>query len=203
MRISTLGFTTRFASAATVCCLIFAAAGCNKSKPDTTNFKTAINNYYSVHPSCVWQSAVKFPAQADAGSDTQTKGFDALTDAGLLTRTPQEKKRFLIGSKQVNDYDISDKGRTQWTADTSQPGYGNFCYGHREVTSIDSSTPGTNGSGAKTATVTYHYKIADVPSWANAAEVKTAFPNVADALNSNPTDTATLVQTGDRWEYTQ
>ncbi len=57
----------------------------------------------------------------DTNNDLQTKGFDALTDAGLLTRTSQEKKRFLIGSKQVNDYDVSDKGRTQWTVDQSQP----------------------------------------------------------------------------------
>ena len=64
----------------------------------------------------------EFPAQADASKDEQTKTFDALTDAALLTRTAGEKKRFLIGSKQVNDYDVSEKGRTVWTVDSSQPG---------------------------------------------------------------------------------
>ena len=103
----------QFMTGAALCSLLAIAAGCDKSKPDTTSFKTAINNYYSAHPRCVWSSPVKLPAQADASNDEQTKGFDALTDAGLLTRTPQEKKRFLIGSKQVNDYDVSDKGRTR------------------------------------------------------------------------------------------
>jgi hypothetical protein len=42
-----------------------------------------------------------------------------------------------------------NKGRTSWTPDSSQPGYGNFCYGNIEVTSIDDSSLGTNGSGAK------------------------------------------------------
>ncbi len=68
---------------------------------------------------------------------------------------------------------------------------------------IDNSTPGTNGQGAKTVTVAYHYKLANVPAWANAAEIKTAYPNLASALNGTGTDTATLVQTGDRWEYTK
>jgi hypothetical protein len=140
--------------------------------------------------------------QAATSDDAKTQGFDALTQEGLLTRTTSEKK-IIIVSKQENNYDLSDKGRTTWTPDTGQPGYGNFCYGNREVTSIDNSTPGTNGQGAKTVSVAYHYKIANVAAWANSAEIKTAYPNVASALSGTGTDTATLVQTGDRWEYTK
>ena len=183
-----------------ICGLVILAAGCNKSKPDTTNFKTAINNYYTAHPSCVWSSPVKFPAQADASNDQQTKGFDALTDAGLLTRTAEEKKRFLIGSKQVNDYDVSSNGRTVWTADPSQPGYGNFCYGHRDVTSIDNVTMGTNQNGANTATVNYHYDLTGVPDWAKSQETQTAFPNVQADMATPKTATATLLQTQDNWQ---
>jgi hypothetical protein len=60
-----------------------------------------------------------------------------LTQEGLLTRTIAGKKVLIIASKQVNNDDLSDKGRTSWTPDSSQPGYGNFCYGNREVTLID------------------------------------------------------------------
>jgi hypothetical protein len=183
-----------------ICGLVILAAGCDKSKPDTTNFKTAIDNYYTAHPSCVWSSPVKFPVQADASNDQQTKGFDALTDAGLLTRTPEEKKRFLIGSKQVNDYDVSSNGRTVWTADPSQPGYGNFCYGHRDVTSIDNVTMGTNQNGANTATVNYHYNLSGVPDWAKSQEMQTAFPNVQTDMATPKTATATLLQTQDSWQ---
>ena len=77
---------------------------------------------------------------------------------------------------QVNNYDVSDKGRGAWTPDSSQPGYGNFCYDAQHVTSIDSSSPGTNSSGLKTAQVNYHYQIENVPSWADSQEMRTAFP---------------------------
>ena len=104
--------------------------------------------------------------QAATSDDAKTEGFDALTDAGLLTRTTAEKKVFIVASKQVNNYDLSAQGRSAWTPDTTQPGYGNFCYGHRAVDSIDSFTTGVNGSGLKTAEVNYHYSLADVPAWA-------------------------------------
>lgn len=182
---------------------VLVIAGCNGKKADTANFKSAINDYYSAHPECLWTTPVKFPAQADASNDTQTKGFDALTDAGLLTRKAEEKKRFLIGSKQVNDYDVSDKGRSVWTADSSQPGYGNFCFGHREVSSIDSFTTATNANGAQTATVSYHYTIGAVPDWAKSAETQTAFPNVQSALAAQATATATLIQVQDKWQVSR
>ena len=133
--------------------LVF-AVGCKKNAVDKMAFKSALNSYYSGRQNCLWAAPVKFPAQADTSNDEQTKGYDALTDAGLLTRKAEEKKRFLIGSKQVNDYDLSDKGRSSWTPDTTQPGYGNFCYGHPEVTSIDGFTP-ADDTGTRYS-VTYH-----------------------------------------------
>ncbi len=176
-------------------------AGCNKADNSNQNYKTAIDDHFKAYPACIWSQPKKFPVQAATADDAKTEGYDALTQAGLLDRTTAEKRVFIVASKQVNNYDLSEKGRTAWTPDTSQPGYGNFCYGHREVTSIDSATPGTNGMGAKTADVTYHYKIANVPEWVNSAEMKTAYPSVATALASNPSDSATLVMTGDHWEF--
>lgn len=176
-------------------------AGCNKADNSDLNYKAAINDHFKAFPACIWSQPKKFPVQAATSDDAKTEGYDALTQEGLLTRTTAEKKVLIIASKQVNNYDLSDKGRTSWTPDSSQPGYGNFCYGTREVTSIDNSTLGTNGSGAKTVTVAYHYKIANVASWASSQEMKTAYPSIDTALSSNPSDTATLVMTGDHWEF--
>ncbi len=181
---------------------LFPIAACNNATNTDVAYKAAINDHFKGFPACLWSQPIKFPVQAATSDDAKTAGFDALTQQGLLTRTTSEKK-IIIVSRQENNYDLSDKGRSTWTPDTGQPGYGNFCYGNREVTSIDNSTPGTNGQGAKTVTVAYHYKLANVPAWANAAEIKTAYPNLASALNGTGTDTATLVQTGDRWEYTK
>lgn len=184
---------------------IFAAftAGCSKTDNSDLNYRAAINNHFKAFPACLWPQPKKFPVQAATSDDAKTEGYDALTQEGLLTRTTAEKKVFIVASKQVNNYDLSDKGRTSWTPDTSNPGYGNFCYGNREVTSIDNSTLGTNGSGAKTADITYHYKIANLAPWANSAEMKTAYPNMATALNSGASDRAQLVMNGDHWEFVQ
>jgi hypothetical protein len=187
-----------------LCGSLLLAAGCRKTNTvDKSAFQSAINSYYdnSTRQECVWDSAVKFPAQADTSNDEQTKGFDALTDAGLLTRQSAEKKRFLIGSKQVNNYDLSDKGRATWTADQTQPGYGNFCFGHREVTSIDSYTP-ANNPDATQYTVAYHYDIAGAPDWAKSGEIQTAFPKIASDTSGQQTGNATLVKTPGGWQVT-
>jgi hypothetical protein len=182
-----------------VCSVMLLAAGCRTNTVDKSAFKSSINDYYSTRPVCVWSSPVKFPAQADTSNDEQTKGFDALTDAGLLTRTAAEKKRFLIGSKSVNNYDLSDKGRATWTADPTQPGYGNFCFGHREATSVDSYSPADNNNAAQYS-VTYHYDVTSVPDWANTAETKTAFPKLAADTSGQQTATATLVKSDKGWQ---
>jgi hypothetical protein len=181
--------------------LLAAGTGCHKNSVDPGAFKSALNGYYSARPVCVWSAPVKFPAQADTNNEDQTKGFDALTDAGMLTRTPEQKKRFLVGSKQVNDYDLSDKGRSTWTADQTQPGYGNFCFGHWEVTSIDSYSP-ANDPNAAQYSVSYHDAVSSVPDWANSVEMKTAFPRIAAATSGQHTGTATLVKSSNGWQVT-
>lgn len=173
--------------------------GCRKNAVDKSAFQSAINAYYSAHPVCVWPSPQKFPAQADTSNEDQTKGFDALTDAGMLARSSAEKKRFLVGSKQVNNYDLSDKGRSTWTADQTQPGYGNFCYGHREVTSVDSYSPSDNNDATQYS-VAYHDGVAHPADWANTAEMKAAFPKIATSTSGQETATATLVKSSNGWQ---
>jgi hypothetical protein len=186
-----------------LCLFTLMTTACNNGNNNDSNYKAAIDDHFKAFPVCIWSQPKKFPVQAATADDSKTEGYDALTQEGLLTRTTAEKKVLIIASKQVNNYDLSDKGRTSWTPDSSQPGYGNFCYGNREVTSIDNSTLGTTGAGAKTVDVTYHYQIANVAAWASSQEMKTAYPGIASALGSNPTDRATLVMTGDHWEFTK
>src|SRR6201996_8578056 len=153
------------------CLSLAVLAGCKKTEESKPNFKSAIDTYSSSRPACLWSDPVKFPVQANTSDTDKTSGYDALVDQGLLVRTTAEKKVMIIASKQVNNYDLSDKGRSAWTADTTQPGFGNFCYGHRKVTGIDSSTPTTSDPGATTQ-VNYHFTLADVPAWASAAETQ-------------------------------
>lgn len=176
------------------------AAGCKKTAPSTPNYAGAINAYYQAHPVCLWQEEKKFPVQAATSDDAKTQGYDALVDQGLLTRTTSEKKIIII-SRQENNYDLSPQGHSAWTADASQPGYGNFCFGHRKVASIDSATPSSDQPGA-TVTVNYHYTLADVPAWASAQETQTAFPHLQAALSGPQTAAATLTNTQQGWQVT-
>jgi hypothetical protein len=180
--------------------IVFLIAGCNK-KADNTNFSSAIDNYYSAHPECLWSEPVKFPVQADTSDTSKTSGYDALVDQGLLVRTTAEKKKFIIASKQVTNYDLSEKGRSVWTADTEQPGFGNFCYGHRKVSSVDNSTPTSSDVGATTQ-VNYRYTLTDTAAWASAAETQNAYPLLHSELAGPQNARATLTNTSNGWQVT-
>jgi len=166
----------RFASLLLLTAIAILPTACKK-EIDKAQFKNAINNSLAGHHECVWPEPIKMPAEADPAKDERTRDFDALTDAGLLARAAEEKKRFLVGSKPVNLYDLSDKGHTAWAPDPSQPGYGNFCFGHFSVTTIDSAVPNDPADPTQ-YTVTYHYEVIGVPEWATTAESRLTFPKI-------------------------
>jgi hypothetical protein len=173
-------------------------AGCKNNTVDKSAFKSALNDYYKGQQACLWASPKKLPAQADTSNDEQTKGYDALVDAGMLARKSAEKKRFLVGSKQVNDYDLSDKGRSMWTADQTQPGYGNFCFGHAEVVSVDSYSPAD--PDAPQYAVNYRIGITNLPDWATSTEMKTAYPSIVQKSSGAQTGSATLTKSSNGWQ---
>ncbi len=181
-------------------CLAVMSLGCKKTTDNTGNFKAAINKYYASRPACLFADPVQFPAQQKTKDNPKTAPYDALVDQGLLTRTTDEKKKLLVFSEQVTNYDLSDKGRSAWTASQTQPGYGNFCYGTRTVSSIDSFTP-TNDQPGATTTVNYHAGISGAPGWATAAETQNAFPQVMSDM-ANGAATATLANTTAGWSVT-
>lgn len=175
-------------------------AGCKKTADNSMNYKSAIDAWYSTHPSCLWDTPQKFPAQVGASNDSENAPFAALVDQGMLVRSTSEKKIIIVSKRQIN-YDLSDKGRSAWTADANQPGYGNFCYGHRKVESVTSSTP-NNGEPGATTTVNYQYSFTEAPQWAQAAVVQNAFPQVRSDLAGNGSASATLTDTANGWQVT-
>ncbi len=176
------------------------ATSCNRKKDDTGNLKTAINSYYDQFPECLWKQPIQLPQQHDKDDAAKVQPFDALVDQGLLSRTPMEKTKLLgLIKKNANSYDLSDKGRSYWTPDTTQPGYGNFCFAHRKVKDIVSNTPAGTQPGAKT-TVNYTYTLGDVKDWAQAQETQNAFPDMRAALAATNSAQTTLVLTDDGWK---
>ena len=184
----------RIALALALTGLFACASGCKK-EIDKAEFKSAINKSFAGRHVCVWPEPIKLPAEADPTKDEKTRDYDALTDASLLIRESAEKKRFLAGSKEVNHYDLSDKGRPAWTPDPNQPGYGNFCFGHFNATAIDKATP-NDPSDPTQYTVTYRYEVEGIPDWARTPESMRAFPKIA-ADTSIQLATVTLVKGAD------
>lgn len=187
-------------TAALLIAAVSAMCGCNNKHVDNTaQFINAINRYYGAHPAFLWRSPIKFPVQVDGSDASKTASFDALVDQGLLVRTTPEKNVTVVASKPVNNYDLSEKGRAAWVADPEQPGFGNFCYGRRKVSSIDSSTPTSDERGATTE-VSYHYTVSDPPAWASAEETKNAYPEIQTDLTGTHPGKALLIDTNDGWK---
>jgi len=179
--------------------LAISVTGCKGPKDQTGNLKTAINNYYDQWPECLWKQPIQLPQQHAKNDAAAVQPFDALVDQGLLSRTPVEKSRLIILKEIANSYDLTDKGRANWTVDSSQPGYGNFCYAHRAVKDILSSTPAGTQPGA-TTTVNYTYTLGDVKDWARAPETQNAFPELQSALGATSQATTKLLLTSDGWK---
>ena len=189
----------RTAVAALAVLSMVAAGGCKKTTDNAANLKSGLNAYFDAHPVCLYTTEKKFPAQADTNNESDTAGYDALVQQGLLTRTTAEKTKLLILSKSVNNYDLSNTGRSVWTADATQPGYGNFCYGKRKVGTITSTPPGGDPLKGSTTIVNYTYTIGDVADWARAAIVQNAFPSVQAKLAAASNGTATMVLGANGW----
>lgn len=186
-------------STAVASCALLLVTGCKKTADNTVNYKSAVNSYLSQNQSCLWQDPVKFPVQVKTSDAEKTAGYDALYNQGLLNRKTADKKKLLgLVNEQVTNYDLSDKGRGSWTASQTDPSYGNFCYGHREVASIDSTSASGDQPGA-TASVMYHYDLANVAGWAKDGGLQNAFPEVQQNLAGGQA-TATLIDGDNGWQ---
>ncbi len=159
------------------------ASGCNsgKSAPTPANFAQAINNHFIDHSDCLF-SDTRFPFETS--DPEKTRQMDALANAHLLDKSVET-------SIHVSRYTVSTTGAR------FAP---HFCYGHREVTSVDGSTPLAVNEGFKETTVTYSYTMKEVPVWALSHDIQAAFPDMARATSSQVTAKATLAQTPVGWQ---
>ncbi len=173
--------------AAVVLGLGLVLGGCNTAvKPTKENFTAALNKYYSQHDECLFRHTLHFPYEVSTQNDPEHErpGLEALANAQMLSR--QEDR-----SIKAVRFSLTPAGSRA---------SGRFCYGHREVTSIDDFTPPAKANGFLETLVTYHYHVKDVPVWAQSAEVKKAFPKMSTDLSGDAQDKATLAQTMAGWQ---
>jgi len=183
--------TTRkmgIAAGAGLAALMALAGGCNsENKPTPDNFMKTINAYFQDHNDCLFPQGHAWPYEVapSATAAEEKKQMDALTDAGMLTRLEDR-------DMHVDRYSLNGLAGQRFAP--------RFCYGHREVTGIQSFTPPGPKDGFTETTVTYEYAMREVPVWANTDQVKAAFPQLGKSLGNAPTDRITLATVGAGWQ---
>lgn len=163
-------------------------SGCSSSKTKATpeNFHAALDSYFANRYECLFASAPHFPYEVSPSPNAKAeqKRMDALMDAALVKREADK-------SIHVYIYSLTPAGERA----TSR-----FCYGHRQITSIDSFTPPAKTNGFLETQVSYHYTVTEVPVWAKTKEVQDAFPDLAKALAGTATGQTTLANAGAGWQ---
>jgi hypothetical protein len=170
------------------------AAGCADSRvASKENLAQALNRDYSASQDCLFARPMPFPYEVSVNdkllSETRHR-LDALTQAGLL-----EREQSIAGGDTINRYVLTAAG-------SQTGGGGRFCYGRRQVTSVEKFTPPVDYGGKPLTKVEYHFVLKGSPNWAKKDEVRNAFPMVAKSLSNQPVDEATLMLTHDGWVLT-
>jgi hypothetical protein len=173
--------TKAFLASAALSIILTGCTGNGESTPTPENFTKAINKHFLDHNECLL-SNTRFPFETT--DREQTKQMDSLVKASLLEKTVEP-------AIHVSRYTVSKEG------ERFAP---RFCYGHRDVTAIDSFTPLAVNNGFKECTVNYHYALKEVPIWAKTPEVQAAFPDMAQATTSQSTAKILLAQTPTGWQ---
>ncbi len=84
----------------------------------------------------------------------------------------------------------------QWEAASPR-----FCYGHRNITAIDSFTPPAPANGFPETQVALPLHRAGCPGlWAKSEAMRAAFPDMALKTSGNASDKATLAGTIAGWQ---
>jgi hypothetical protein len=163
--------------------LLLAGAGCHsKSSPTPANFITGLNAHFADHPDCLYTPAPRFPYETS--DPTEIKQMNSLVTNKMLTAENET-------SIHVSRYTPTDIGARYAPR---------FCYGHRQVTAIDSFTPPAQANGFTETNVTYRYTVQEVPVWAKSQDIQAVFPKLKAALSGESTDKATLAGTMVGWQ---
>ncbi len=196
---SSLSQTAIGAVAAATCALALSLliSGCQTKYERQVAFTAALNNYYSARQDCLFPSPIKFPVAANTLNADQKNEFDALVAAGLMQHSGAQETDHKRHDASREEYELSNIGQFDWTADQVHVGYGNFCVGHPQVNAIQSSTE-VDGTTPTRYKVSYRDQVI-LPAWATYPKVEKAFPEVVQD-SAGQTSTATMVETGGGWK---
>jgi len=173
-------------SALVVSLVFLSLAGCHsKTAATPENFTLGLNKYFAEHADCLFPHGLTYPYETT--DPEKTRQMNALVASQLLT---------VHQAVQIHE--------SRYTVTTTGARVApRFCFGHRVVASIDSSTPPTAVNGMLQTQVLYHYTIEDVPVWAKTDQMRAAFPAMMHAISGDASDKATLGKTMVDWQVVE
>lgn len=145
--------------------------GCSSPKDvNESNFKAAINEYYSKKPACI--SAGKLPIQyADSLKRDYKIKLDEFVKLGLLDAKEGQIEILSFKAKMdmepATTYSLNDKGREFATLDNGPVA---FCYGNYQVEELTSFN-NVEREDKEIFEAAYTYKIPSVADWAKSSEL--------------------------------
>lgn len=168
-------------------CATVALAGCSSQLvPTNAKLEKGLNDYFQTHPQCLFPSDRTFPYEVAPGTNEKAdkKQMDAMKAAGLVT--------------ELDDFE-THVARYSLTA-IGQRYAPRFCYGYRQVSSVDGFTAPVKDGNVVETTATYHATLTNVPVWAKTDELMKAFPQMGADISGPQPGQMVLATAGVGWQ---
>jgi hypothetical protein len=167
--------------------------GCSNPKDATeSNFKDAIQDYFSKNKACISVRA-SFPYEVEKKRG-KNDVLEELVKIGMLESNDSIKtikniiNPKIITKKSAIKYSLTDKGNkvSELVSENSGwfSGETKFCYGKYEVVNITNFSEPSDFFGQKISNVNYTYRVKDIADWANNDILKSKFSELKRDLNS-------------------
>jgi hypothetical protein len=166
-------------------CLL--AAGCSSElTPTNAKLEQGLNAYFDGHNECLFPAGRAFPYEVTPGSGAKAdkKQMDAMKNAGLM----KEEDDF---ETHVERYTLTPAGQRYAPR---------FCYGHKQVTSVDGFTSPVRQGNVLQTTVRFHATMKEVPVWVRTDEMEAAFPKMAADISGPQPGQIVMATAGVGWQ---
>lgn len=198
-----------------LCSLVLVACS-NPQDPTKSNFKSAIQEYYSTQKVC-FEVQADFPyqlAKSAINYNEESAVYDELVSIGLLEAKDTMKAKKTFFGKDPNKkepattYSLTEKSKD--FVRKSEPNFFHvsgteFCYGEYEVMDITNFSEPESLLGVRVTNVNFTYKVNKIEKWVKDSQLlQSEFTSVANHVASNITsvkDKATLMLTNNGWVH--